>query len=294
MASSRITAYGLILLGMGLGLTALLGPLASGTIRYRISDNMENQTLGGDAVLLLIAMPAAFLAAYLWLNESRLAPLLALAPAAFAAYTFLGFILIPDYARYDGNNEKFFPLFAAILALGLTISLLSWSALGRMEMPQPSRLLRRVTAGVLILVAALFALAWGSQIAAVAGGEYSTEYAEHPTAFWLIRTLDFAIIIPATLASGIGLLRGNATALRAAYGLAGFLTLMLASILSMMVVLIARDDPAAEPVALAVLLPVTAGLAALTWKLWSPREQPDSNAAGTGEPTRLQPTTTRN
>ncbi len=242
-------------------MTALLGPLATDTIDYRFSANMENQTIGGDAVLLLIVAPVLVLAGYLWLRGHRLAPLLALASASFASYTFLGFILIPDYARYEGNNEKYYPLFVAVLALGIAIGVASWAALGRQAEPSLSRRMSRITAGFLLLVALLVGLAWSRQIADVMAGTYSTEYLEHPTAFWLIRTLDFAFVIPASLATAVGLLRGNVTARRSAGALAGFFTLMLASIVSMAFVLIVKDDPVAEPGALAILVPATAGVA---------------------------------
>lgn len=287
MADRRFVSLGLFLLGIGIAATALLGPLATDTIDYRFSENMENQTIGGDAVLLLIVVPLLLVAGYLWLKDHRFAPLLAIAPAAFAAYTFLGFILIPDYTRYEGNNEKYFPLFVAVLALGFAVTAASWSALARQELREPDRRLRGITAAVLMLVGIFVGLTWSSQIADVMAGDYSTEYLDHPTAFWLIRTLDFGIVIPASLATGIGLLRGSRTALRSAIALTGFLTLMFASIASMALVLVARDDPAAEPVALVVLLPATAGLGLLTWKLWQVTGTPEAGQRETPEPERL-------
>ncbi len=268
MQSRRIVAAGLLLLAVGVAATAFLGPLVTDTINYRFSENMENQTTGGDAVLLFIVAPAALIASYLWLRGRTLAPVVALAAAAFTAYTFFGFILIPNYDRYDGNNEQYYPLFVAVLALSLALTAVSWSALSRAILPMPSAGLRKAVAAILLLVAILFALTWSGQIAAVAGGDYSTEYVEHPIAFWLIRTLDFAILIPASIATAVGLLRCSQTAVRAAYGLTGFVTLMVASIASMAIVLVARDDPSAEPAFLGALIPITSGLGYLTFRLW--------------------------
>ncbi len=270
MVDRRIVSSMLSLLGLGLLLTALLGPLGTETITYRVSENMEQQTLGGDAVLLALAAPMALLAALLWLRGNPLAPLLALAPASFTAYTYLGFILIPDYSRYPGNNEEFYPLFAAVLALSIALTAMAWAALGHITLPEPSQRLRRLTAGTLALIALFFGLTWGRQIADVMAGSYSTEYLAHPTAFWLIRTLDFAILIPASIATAIGLLRGSATALRSAYALTGFITVMLASIASMALVLIVTGDPAADAAGIALFVSLTAGLALLTGKLWNP------------------------
>ena len=287
MVDRRIVPLGLLLLAVGIAATALLGPLATNTIDYRFSENMERQTMGGDAVLLFVVAPALGLAGYLWIKGRRLAPLLALGAAAYTAYTFLGFILIPDYARYAGNNEAYFPLFVSVLALSVSLGVLAWSALGRQALPEAPRRLRRITAGVLALIALLVGLTWTRQIADVIGGSYSSEYLEHPAAFWLIRTLDFGFVIPAALATAIGLWRGRPAALRSACGLVGFLTLMLAAIAAMAVVLSARDDPAAEPGALAFLIPALAGLALLTWKLWSGGGTPSAPQPGMTEPGEL-------
>jgi hypothetical protein len=279
MPGRRIVYLGLLLLSLGVATTVILGPLVTDTITYRYSENMESQTIGGDATLLLVVVPALLLASYLWLRRSWHAPMLAIAATTFTSYTFLGFILIPDYARYDGNNEKYYPLFASVLALSIAMSVVAWSALGQSDPPEFTRRLRRSIALALLLVAGLFGLAWSGQIAEVIKGTYSTEYLEHPTGFWLIRTLDFALIIPASIATAIGLLRRNRTARKSAYALVGFVTVMLLSIVSMAVVMLVRDDPSADPAALALFIPATGGMALLFWKLWRNLNEPVGRAA---------------
>ncbi len=269
MFHRRVIPLWIFLLGLGIAATAVLGPLVTNTIHYRFSANMENQTIGGDAVLLLVVTPVLLASGYLWLRSHWVAPLLAIASASFASYTFLGFILIPDYARYEGNNENYYPLFVAVLALGTAVSVASWAKIAKLEAPPLSRQLRWATAGVLLLVSLFVGLTWSRQIADVMAGNHSTEYLEHPAAFWLIRTLDFAFVIPAALATAVGLLRGNSTAARSACALAGFFTLMLLSIVSMALVLVVKDDPSAEPFALLVLVPATVGIALLTRELWT-------------------------
>jgi hypothetical protein len=46
------------------------------------------------------------------------APALTFGPALYAVYSYLQFILGPEYSRYPGNNEAFFPLYLALIILG--------------------------------------------------------------------------------------------------------------------------------------------------------------------------------
>jgi hypothetical protein len=69
------------------------------------------------------------------------------------------------------------------------------------------------------------------------------------------------------LASGIGLLRGSRTALKAAYGLSGVLTVLGVSVTAMGAVMQANDDPSASPVCTGAFGAISLAFALLTWRL---------------------------
>ena len=63
----------LVLLAVALSANVLLGPLGVGLLVWRVSANGLNQTYGADAVSLLLVVPAALAAAWLWRVGHRLA-----------------------------------------------------------------------------------------------------------------------------------------------------------------------------------------------------------------------------
>src|SRR5947209_18391265 len=88
--------------------------------------------------------------------------------------------------------------------------------------------------------------------------------------FWTIRSGDLGVIVPIAVWTGLGLWRQRATAIRAAYGLASFLTLQGASVLAMGVIMLWRADPTATAAFVYVLAPIVAALAMLPiWLLRS-------------------------
>ncbi|HET8523709.1 MAG TPA: hypothetical protein VFL82_10755 [Thermomicrobiales bacterium] len=284
MVMRKAVGFGLIALGAGVAVSSLLGPLVLNVIRFRTSENIENQFIGGDAVSLGLVAPVAIVAGVLWLRDHRLAPALALAPALYAVYTYTSVVLGQEYSRYAGNVEKFFPLYAGLVAASGVIAAAAWSRLGRVDLVVPSIRLRRGLAGIFIGVGGLFALAWARQIQLVVSGHPTTEYLEGPTLFWLIKLLDFGFVIPAMLATGVGLLRAHPAAVKAAYGLAGFLTCLGGSIAGMAVAMELKQDPSSQPLMIVILLPATAGLALLTASLLrtSLRSTGTTTMAGSG------------
>jgi hypothetical protein len=261
-----------ILLGLGMAASAILGPLWLNIIRQHVSDGMESQVIGGDLVSLAVAAPLAIAAGVFWWNNHRLAPLVALGPAIYASYIYFQYITAPDYLRYPGNNEDYFPLFFAILLAGLGIAVAAWRMVDERQLRMPERGVRLGVAWVLIVVGTLLALAWSRSIVEVMGGTPSTEYLEHPGAFWLVRTMDLALVIPATIATGIGLLRRSMLAVKAACAVTAGIALLAAAVGSMAVAMVVRDDPAADPAFAAILLPAAVILGALTWRLWQPND----------------------
>jgi hypothetical protein len=162
------TGRGLLVLGAGAAASALLGPLALKVIDYHTSQDMLNQFKGADLATLAVVAPAAVGAGLLWLRRHPLAPIASLAPAAYAVYTFTQAILGQDYALYEGNSERFFPLQLGLVVLGGALTLRSWSAIDGRSLPAPSRRLRRTATAVFLGSAAFLtfgpARAWRREV----------------------------------------------------------------------------------------------------------------------------------
>lgn len=205
----------------------------------------------------------AVAAGMVWLRESHLAPAIAMAPALYAAYTYTTVVLGQEYARCDGNVERFFPLYAGLVAGGLAVGSFAWSRLGEVWLPTTPDRLRRAIAGVFLGTGVLFALAWSQQIRSVVTGHTPADYREGPTLFLVIKLLDLGLVIPLAIVTGGGLLRNHPAALEAASGLIGFLPCLIGSVAGMAVAMDVKDDPSSQPAMLAIPLPITAGLATL-------------------------------
>jgi len=180
----------------------------------------------------------------------------------------------PDYTRYPGNNERFFSLLLVLIVLGWTTCLRAWTALDPVP-PPPAGWLRRSLAVVLFLGGAALGFAWLRQLFELAvTGTFAAEadaiaYADAPSGFWIVRVVDLGFIVPISLATGFGLWRASATAIKAAYGVTAFLVLQATSVLAMGVIMLVRQDPTATPTLLVVLAPVSLGLVVLTAILYA-------------------------
>ena len=269
MLQSRLAGYALIALGLGVAAVSLLGPLASGLIDWRIAENTEIQLVGQDIVGLVLVAPVAIAAGVLWLRQHRLAPPLALGPALFSLYTFMSYVLSPDYHRYAGNNENAYPLLLGIIILSWVTAAAAWSAFDRASPTELSDRVRRTLGIAFLLVAGLFIFAWSGQIVQVIAGTADLpEYLDDPGTFWVIKTFDLAFVMPVAIATGIGLLRNNWLAVHAAYAIAGFFTLMSAAVSAMGIMMLLRDDPAASYFLPAVTTPMTLVIGGLTVMLY--------------------------
>jgi hypothetical protein len=254
----------LLLLAAGLATNVILGPLGLGWIVWRVSANGLNQTYGADAASLVLVAPAALTAAWLWWRGHRLAAPLALGVGLATLYYAVAEMLGSDYIRYPGNNERFGLLFLALVILSWTTAARAWAALAPLP-PAPPAWLARAFAIVLVLGSALIGCAWLAQLVAIARtGTADAAYLDAPSAFWTIRIVDLGFIVPLCLATGVGLWRGQATARRAAYGVAAFMAMQAAAVLAMGGVMLWRHDPTASPALVYALTPITLALAAGT------------------------------
>jgi hypothetical protein len=247
--------YGGWLVALGLLLTtiALLGPLLAQAIRYHYSETMVNQAIGLDAFALAVVAPLSLVAGVLALRGSRLAPYLGLGPAAFAVYMTSQYVIGPEYLARPGNSERFFPLFLATLVSAGVALVGCWQATTAVRTTERQQRRR----GALLLGIAAFVVA-GMYLANgflgaltdfpryVAERAATSEYDEHPTAYWLVATLDLGLVVPVTVAVGLALRRRREWASRAFYGVLGWFALVPGSVAAMALTMVARDDPAAS------------------------------------------------
>lgn len=269
MQSHRLLAIASVLLGLLVAASAILGPLWLDVIRQRISENVENQVIGADAVSLALVAPLAVIAGILWWREHRLAPLVALGPAIYAVYIYFQYILAgADYLRYEGNSESYFPLFYAVVLLGLIITVAAWRSIDTDSLPIPERLPRVSAAVVLLTLGAFLGLAWFKWVYDIAQGARPEEYAEMPALSWLIKAMDLSFLVPVSIATGVGLLLRHRAAVKAAYGLTVAYALLAASVGSMALVMTLNDDPSAQPLFAVVMFAGALALAVLTAALW--------------------------
>jgi hypothetical protein len=172
----------------------------------------------------------------------------------------------PEYLTLDGNGERAFVLFLGTFVLSGAVLLGSWSA-ARAPV-WPDRLWRR--RAWLLLALAVFVLgglylgngflhAMWDFPDFIAERAATSEYDEHPTAYWLVAFLDLGVVVPLTVATAVGLLRRRDWAARAFYAVLGWYAAVPGSVAAMSLTMLSRDDPAASA-GRAVVLTVAAVL----------------------------------
>lgn len=246
-AAERRLAAGLVAIAAGLVAVALLGPLVTGVIDYRVSDTLRNQTIGLDAVSLAIVAPLSALAAVLALRGRVAGPALAMGVGAYTSYMFIQYIVGPDYGHLPGNNERLFPLAVSMFAAGWIVALAGWLAATDTRLPHSPARERRT--GRFILPA-LAGLAFVRYIPALgdwmSGDPQDPGYLAGPAFAWTIAALDLGVFLPVTAATCAGLSRGEAWARRAQYLVGGWFGLVGPAVASMALVMHVNGDPNAS------------------------------------------------
>lgn len=261
------------LLGIGLGLTAvaLLGPLASGLVDYRVTETLRNQAIGLDAVSLFVVAPLALLATALVLRGHVLGLALALGIGAYTSYMALQYVLGPDYGRLPGNNERLFLVLLLLFATGWMVALASWHTIDVERIPRSRR--RDRWLGLVVLPVLGF-LAFFRYVPALADAMSSTPqeagYLAGPSFFWAIALLDLGLFLPLTVAACIGLVRETPWAPKALYTVAGWFGLVGPAVGAMAIAMYANDDPNASGGSAVFMTALALAFAALAVFLYSP------------------------
>lgn len=250
----------LVAMAACLAVIAVLGPLVTGVVRYRYSQTMLNQATGLDAFAVIVVAPLAVFAAVLVRRGHPAAPLLALPPAGFSAYMLPQYCIGPEYLVLSGNGERAFPLFIGAFVLSCAVLIASWTT-ARPPVWQARSWRRRSVVLIALAVFVVGGMYLGNGFmqaiwdfpAFVADRTATSEYDEHPTAYWLVAFLDLGIVVPLTVATAVGLLRRHQWAARAFYAVIGWYAAVPGSVAAMSLTMLARDDPAASSGRAAVL-----------------------------------------
>jgi hypothetical protein len=220
-------------LGCAVALVGMLGPLGIRVIDYRVAPLLRDQLVGSDAVSLTVLVPLTLAAAFLLRRRSPAGPLLALPVALAHWYLVAELVLVPERTGRPGNDEAFLPLFIGVLLLATAVAAGAWSAAptwtARLDRPTGAL----VGVGLLLVTALVvfgrYLPAWLDSVR----GAPSTEYLAGPGAWWAVAFQDLALLLPASAAAGIALLRRLPWAGRAAFAATGWLALVSAAVVGM-------------------------------------------------------------
>lgn len=240
-------AAGLLVIASGIAVVALLGPLASDVIDYRVTETLRNQTIGLDAVSLFVVAPLSLLAAMLVLQGHVAGPALALGIGAYTSYMFVQYVLGPDYANLPGNNERLFPLTLLLFASGWAVALAAWRSFDVERMARSRR--RDLTIGRVVLPVLAFLAFFRyvpALIDAMSAMPEDEGYLAGPSFFWAIAMLDLGVFLPLTVIACFGLVRGASWAQKALHTVVGWFGLVGPAVAAMAIAMYVNDDPNAS------------------------------------------------
>jgi hypothetical protein len=208
--ASSWTARGLVGIALGLVGVAILGPLVTAAIDYRVTETLRNQTIGLDAVSLFVVAPLALAAAFLVRRRHIAGLALALGIGAYATYMFLQYVLGPDYAHLPGNNERMFPLALALFVVGWVVALGAWNAIDVAALPLSPRRAWWLTRVFLpVLAMAAFGRYIPSLVDWMSSSPADNGYRAGPSFAWAIALLDLGVFLPLTVCAWLGVVVGR-------------------------------------------------------------------------------------
>ena len=261
----RGLGFGLLAMAAAIATNSLLGPLGADLIRYPLPESVLNQTIGLELVSLAVMVPWAVVAGALTLRRHPAGPVLGFAPALYTGYMFVQYLVGPGYLYYPGALLLHLGLFI----LGGVVAVAAWSACDHAWLVAAAGPAARRWAVVLLALAGFVLFRYVPVVAdALAGDPIPADAAGAPGMFWSILWLDLGIVVPATVATAVGLLRRAAWAGTALYAVVGWFALVPVSVAAMAIVMLVNDDPHAATGDAVVLTVAAAGFAVVTWLLY--------------------------
>lgn len=260
--------FGLVVLGCALATNSLLGPLAAGVVEYPLSRSLLNQTLGLEAVSLILVAPASLTAGLLVLRGHPAGPVLGLAPSLYTAYMLVQYVVGPGYLRYP----EILTFHLGLFILAEVVAVRAWGVTGASALARLPRRRERTLGIFLLLLAGFVLLRYVPGIVGSSSGEpIPAESREHPAMYWTIVLLDVGVVIPATVAAGITLRRTGAVwARKATYAVVGWFALVGTSVAAMGAAMIIDGDPNASPANVTVFAAMALVSLALAFWVYRP------------------------
>lgn len=261
----------LLLLAGALLTNSVLGPLVLGIVSYPVSKTVDNQLLGLELVTVLVVVPWAVLTGVAALRGTRSAPLFAFAPAAYAAYMLVQYVLGPEYDHY--SLVALGQLLTFVLAAGLAIW--SWTLSASVPVPSRNRRDSRRDGLVVFALSAFVTLRYASAIGgSFTGAAIEAEFVGERTFYWSIFLLDLGIVVPCTIAAGAAVFAGARLGSRALYAVIGWFALVPPSVAAMAVVMQVRSDPNASLPTTLLLVTVSVVFGSFAWQTFGPLLRP--------------------
>jgi len=249
--NDRRLALSLLLLAIGIAANSILGPFVSGVVTYPFSDSVRNMTIGLDTVSLILVAPIGVLTARYVYWGKQIGFLAALSLSAYAMYTFVQFIMGPQYIEFS----PIVLLHLALFILSGFILVNAWHRIKGNELPHFNRRKNKISATILFLLAIFTSLSYIASIPQIfKGGTIPATYVEDPTVYWSIFLLDLGFVLPITIAVSVGLLKNRAFAQKAIFGMVGWYTLVVGSVAAMFVVMFLNGDSNVDGVTVLLLL----------------------------------------
>jgi hypothetical protein len=174
-------------------------------------------------------------------------------------------------------------LYIAVLGFGVWSLITGFAAVDDQEADQlvAGHVYRRLTAGFMIVIAALFALTWLREIAgSVVSGQLPAALAAAGWPMNPVYVLDLGFVVPLVFLSGLRLLRGKPGGARLAVPFLIFLPLLSISVLLMTVFMAIDGQPLAMPL-MVVFVVAVAISSALAWVALRTRRQPTAESLQT-------------
>jgi hypothetical protein len=174
-------------------------------------------------------------------------------------------------------------LYIAVLGFGVWSFIAGFAAVDDQEADQlaDGHLYRSLTAGFMIVIAALFALTWLREIAgSVISGQLPAALAAAGWPMNPVYVLDLALVAPIVLVAGLRLLRNRPGGVRLAVPFLVFLPLLSLSVLLMTIFMAIDGQPLAMPL-IVVFVVALAASSALAWVALRSRPQAGADSLQT-------------
>jgi len=232
-------AWSLLLLAIGITSNSIVGPFISGIVTYPFSDSLRYMTIGLDAVSLIFVVPIIFLAAVYIYQGRQAGYIAAISTSVYAMYTFFQFIIGPQYIEYS----PVVLLHLALFILSGYILVNAWHRIQIKKLPPFNQRRKKICAIVLFSLAIFTSLSYIASLPQLfKGGTIPATYIEDPTVYWSIFFLDLGFVLPITVAVSVGLLQNREFAQKAVYGMTGWYTFVIGSVVGMFIVMFLNDD----------------------------------------------------